>query len=140
MLPWPSLCFLPHAQLLGFALGRRVWDVSADAAKQAHKRYRAMGHVLPRQVLHGSMGSWHTVAEREGKQGSPSYSKLNLESVQGMDHWQTYLTVAPQQGACNSRACKSAFSIKKGSNFGPVFGARNWSQKWVQNLNHLALV
>ena len=101
---------------------------------------RAMGHVLPRQVLHGSMGSWHTVAEREGKQGSPSYSKLNLESVQGMDHWQTYLTVAPQQGACNSNACKSAFSIKKGSNFGPVSGARNGSQKCVQNLNHLALV
>ena len=70
---------------------------------------RAMGHVLPRQVLHRSMGSWHAVAEREGKQGSHSFSKLNLESVQGMDHWQTYLTVAPQQGACNSRACKTFF-------------------------------
>ena len=39
MLPWPSHCFLPHAQLLGLALGRRMWDVSANAAKPAHKRY-----------------------------------------------------------------------------------------------------
>ena len=70
---------------------------------------RAMGHVLPRQVLQRSMGSWHAVAEREGKQGSPSFSKLNVEPVQGMDHWQTYLTVAPQQGACNSRARKTFF-------------------------------
>ena len=101
---------------------------------------RAMGHVLPRQVLHRSMGSWHAVAEREGKQGSPSFSKLNLESVQGMDHEQTYLTVAPQHGACNSRARKTFFFYKKGSNFGPVSGARNGSQKWVQNLNHLAFV
>lgn len=93
---------------------------------------RAMGHVLPRQVLHRSMRSWHAVAEREGKQGSPSFSKLNLESVQGMDHEQTYLTVAPQQGACNSRACKTFFFIKRGPILdpflGPEMGPKNGSK------------
>ena len=87
---------------------------------------RAMGHVLPRQVIHRSMGSWHAVAERKGKQGSPSSSKLNLESVHGMGRWQTCLTVAPPPGACHSRARK-----KKNYKKGVQFWTRFWGQKWV---------
>ena len=129
MLPWPSHCFLPHAQLLGLALGRRMWDVSANAAKPAHKRYVrcdmcCLGRCSIAIWAHGTRLQRGKVSKGHLPFQSSSWNPYKVWTIGKLI--QQWLHI---RGRAIPELLKHFFYKK-----GVQFWTRFWGQKWVPKM------